>query len=163
MRPLQLEFPGDPAVDHLDRQYLLGGDLLVAPVFSPADVEFYLPAGTWTEFFSGEQVEGGRWRRETHGFDSLPLYVREGAVLPLGGRDDRPDYDYREGLTLAVYPGPDTTRTVTVTTPEGEVAEYTVTRSGGALRASGPEAHPFTLQDVATGRTVASSGGRAEL
>ncbi|ERK71753.1 alpha-xylosidase [Leifsonia aquatica] len=163
MRPLQLEFPGDPAVDHLDRQYLLGGDLLVAPVFSPADVEFYLPAGTWTEFFSGEQVEGGRWRRETHGFDSLPLYVREGAVLPLGGRDDRPDYDYREGLTLAVYPGPDTTRTVTVTTPEGEVAEYAVTRSGDALRASGPEAHPFTLRDVATGRTVASSGGRAEL
>jgi exopolyphosphatase/pppGpp-phosphohydrolase len=52
---------------------------------------------------------------------------------------------------------------VTVTTPEGEVAEYAVTRSGDALRASGPEAHPFTLRDVATGRTVASSGGRAEL
>lgn len=163
MRPLQLEFPGDPAVDHLDRQYLLGGDLLVAPVFSPAEVEFYLPAGTWTEFFSGESVEGGRWRRETHAFDSIPLYVREGAVLPLGARDDRPDYDYREGLTLAVYPGPDATRTVTVTTPAGETAEYAVTRSGGALRASGPATHPFTLRDVATGRTVASSGGRAEL
>ncbi len=163
MRPLQLEFPGDPAVDHLDRQYLLGGDLLVAPVFSPADVEFYLPAGMWTSLLTGEQVEGGRWRRETHGFDSLPLYVREGAVLPLGARDDRPDYDYREGLTLAVYPGPDGTRTVSVTTPAGEVAEYTVTRSGEALTATGPEAHPFTLREVATGRTAESAGGRAEL
>jgi alpha-D-xyloside xylohydrolase len=163
MRPVQLEFPGDPAVDHLDRQYLLGGDLLVAPVFSPADVEFYLPAGTWTSLLTGEQVEGGRWRRETHGFDSLPLYVREGAVLPLGARDDRPDYDYRDGLTLDAYPGPDGARTVTVTTPAGAVAEYTVTRSGPALRATGPETHPFTLRDVATGRTAVSDGGAAEL
>ncbi|UAJ80395.1 alpha-xylosidase [Leifsonia sp. ZF2019] len=163
MRPLQLEFPGDPAVDHLDRQYLLGPDLLVAPVFSPADVEFYLPAGTWTSLLTGERVEGGAWRRETHAFDSLPLYVREGAVLPLGGRDDRPDYDYREGLTLAAYPGPDGERAVTVTTPDGETAEYVVTRAGEGLLASGPASHPFTLRDVATGRSVVSSGGRAEL
>ncbi|SEH99130.1 MULTISPECIES: alpha-xylosidase [unclassified Leifsonia] len=156
MRPLQLEFPGDPAVEFLDRQYLLGPDLLVAPVFSASEVEFYLPSGTWTEYFSGRQVEGGRWMRETHGFDSLPLYVREGAVLPLGGRDDRPDYDYREGLTLVAYPGPDGERTVTVTTPEGAVAEYTVTRRGGSLTASGPSTHPFTLRDAAGGRTAVS-------
>ncbi|GIT80889.1 alpha-xylosidase [Leifsonia sp. LS1] len=163
MRPLQLEFPGDPAVDHLDRQYLLGPDLLVAPVFSPADVEFYLPAGTWTSLLTGERVEGGAWRRETHAFDSLPLYVREGAVLPLGGRDDRPDYDYREGLTLAAYPGPGGERAVTVTTPDGETAEYVVTRAGEGLWASGPASHPFTLRDVGTGRSVVSSGGRAQL
>lgn len=156
MRPLQLEFPGDPAVEFLDRQYLLGADLLVAPVFSASEVEFYLPSGTWTEYFSGRQVEGGRWMRETHGFDSLPLYVREGAVLPLGGRDDRPDYDYREGLTLVAYPGPDGERTVTVTTPGGAVAEYTVTRRGGSLTASGPSTHPFTLRDAAGGRTAVS-------
>jgi alpha-D-xyloside xylohydrolase len=156
MRPLQLEFPGDRAVEFLDRQYLLGPDLLVAPVFSASEVEFYLPSGTWTEYFSGRQVEGGRWMRETHGFDSLPLYVREGAVLPLGGRDDRPDYDYREGLTLVAYPGPDGERTVTVTTPDGAVAEYTVTRRGGSLTATGPGAHPFTLRDAAGGRTAVS-------
>lgn len=163
MRPMQLEFPGDLAVDYLDRQYLLGPDLLVAPVFSPAEVDFYLPAGTWTEYFSGEAVTGGGWRHETHGFDSLPLYVREGAVLPLGARDDRPDYDYREGLTLAIYPGPDGTRTVTVTTPTGEVAEYAVTRTGESLSATGPAGHPFTLRDVATGRSSVSAGGRAGL
>ncbi|MFP3464271.1 alpha-xylosidase [Leifsonia sp. SIMBA_070] len=163
MRPMQLEFAGDPAVDYLDRQYMLGADLLVAPVFSASQVEFYLPAGTWTEWFSGEQVEGGRWLRQTHGFDSLPLYVREGAVLPLGARDDRPDYDYREGLTLVAYPGPDGTRKVRVTTPDGEVAEYTVTRSGGALTASGPTEYPLTLRDAATGRTAAAVAGTASL
>lgn len=163
MRPMQLEFGGDPAVDHLDRQYMLGADLLVAPVFSPDEVEFYLPDGSWTEFFSGRRVEGGRWLRETHGFDSLPLYVREGAVLPLGARDDRPDYDYRDGLTLAVYPGPDGERRVTVTTPSGETAEYTVARRGGVLSATGPAEHPFTLRDAATGRTAEAESGTATL
>ncbi|MEN0085018.1 MAG: alpha-xylosidase [Leifsonia sp.] len=163
MRPMQLEFAGDPAVDHLDRQYMLGADLLVAPVFSPDRVEFYLPEGVWTEFFSGRRVEGGRWLRETHGFDSLPLYVREGAVLPLGARDDRPDYDYRDGLTLAVYPGPDGDRQVAVTTPSGETAEYTVSRRDGVLTATGPAGHPFTLRDAATGRTAEAESGTATL
>jgi alpha-D-xyloside xylohydrolase len=174
MRPMQLEFPGDPAVDYLDRQYLLGADLLVAPVFSAADVDFYLPAGTWSRLpldlrplIDGrepvEAVEGGRWLHETHGFESLPLYVREGAVLPIGARDDRPDYDYRDGLTLAVFPGADGRRSVTVTTPDGAVAEYVVTRDGSALEAVGPTGPDFALLDVATGRRAASSGGRAEL
>ena len=136
---------------------------LLAPVFSPDQVEFYLPEGVWTEFFSGRRVEGGRWLRETHGFDSLPLYVREGAVLPLGARDDRPDYDYRDGLTLVVYPGPDGDRQVTVTTPSGEIAEYAVRRRDGALTATGPAGHPFTLRDAATGRTAEAESGTATL
>ncbi|MDN3495657.1 alpha-xylosidase [Planococcus sp. APC 4015] len=120
MRPLALEFPDDPAVAYLDRQYMLGPDLLVAPVFSESgDVEFYLPSGTWTSLLTGESVEGGRWLRETHGFESLPLYVRPGAALPWGARSDRPDYDYLDGLTLRVFPGGSGMREVTVTTPEG--------------------------------------------
>jgi len=88
MRPMQLEFPGDPAVAHLDRQYLLGPALLVAPVFSAAgDVEYYLPHGRWTNWFTREVVDGGGWRREVHGFDTLPLWVREGAVVPVVGED----------------------------------------------------------------------------
>jgi alpha-D-xyloside xylohydrolase len=162
MRPMQLEFPDDPAVGYLDRQYLLGADLLVAPVFSPAgEAEFYLPAGRWTNYFTGEVVPGGGWRRETHGFQSIPLYVREGAVLPIGARDDRPDYDYRDGLTLDVYPGPDGVRTVSVTTPAGEVAEYVVERSGATVTATGPAAHPFDLHVVETGDRVAATDGRA--
>jgi alpha-D-xyloside xylohydrolase len=127
LRPLLLEFPDDPAVAHLDRQYLLGADLLVAPVFSAdGTVDFYLPAGTWTDFFTGRKVEGPGWQRETHGFDSLPLYVREGAVVPIGARDDRPDYDYLDGLTLRLYPPLAADKTIVVTTPEGVERSYTV-------------------------------------
>jgi alpha-D-xyloside xylohydrolase len=142
MRPMLLEFPEDPTSRTLDRQYMLGPDLLVAPVFTEGgDVEFYLPAGTWTHLLTGEQVQGPCWRRENHGFDSLPLYVRPGAVLPLGADDQRPDGDWADGLTLLVAPG---TRDTTVTLPDHEgrtAATYRVTRDAesGTVAVTAPE------------------------
>jgi alpha-D-xyloside xylohydrolase len=104
MRAMLLEFPGDPATDALDRQYMLGGALLVAPVFSEdGDVDFYLPAGDWTHLLSGEVRGGGRWHRTRQDFLSLPLFVRPGTVLALGAHDDRPDYEFTEGVTFKVY------------------------------------------------------------
>ncbi|BDV31716.1 alpha-xylosidase [Microbacterium terricola] len=127
MRPMQFEFPADPAVAYLDRQYLLGPDVLVAPVFTETgDVDFYLPAGEWTSLLTGETVQGGGWRRERHGFDSLPLYARPGAVIPWGARSDRADYDYLEGLQLRVFPGGSGTRDITVTAPDGRAETFTV-------------------------------------
>ncbi|MBF4635011.1 alpha-xylosidase [Agreia pratensis] len=132
LRPMALEFPNDRGAAYLDTQYMLGHDLLVAPVFSElGEVEFYLPAGRWTNYFSGEVVQGGGWRTERHGFLSLPLYVRESAVLPIGGRTDRPDYDYLDGLELRVYPGLDGETSLTITNPDGAEATFTVTRSSG--------------------------------
>jgi alpha-D-xyloside xylohydrolase len=128
MRPMALEFPEDLGAAYLDRQYMLGSDVLVAPVFSAeGDVDLYLPAGTWTNWWTGETVQGG-WRRERHGFDTLPLYVRGGAVLPIGARTDRPDYDYRDGLELRVFPGLEAgeERVVEIVVPTGETASYRV-------------------------------------
>ncbi|MEU5576578.1 alpha-xylosidase [Streptomyces huasconensis] len=105
MRPMILEFPDDPACRTLDRQYMLGPDLLVAPVFTAeGEVEFYLPEGTWTHLLTGESARGPGWHREIHGFDSLPLYVRPGALLPLGADERRPDGDWLDGLTLLAAP-----------------------------------------------------------
>lgn len=127
LRPMQLEFADDPAVGYLDRQYMLGRDILVAPVFSASgDVEFYLPRGTWTNLLTGEVVQGGCWRTETHDFRSLPLYVRAGAVIPWGARTDRPDYDYLDGLQLRVFPGGAGTTSVTVTNPDGRAETFEV-------------------------------------
>ena len=79
MRPMLLEFPEDPTAWFLDQQYMLGPDLLVAPIFTPnGEVTFYLPAGQWRNYFTDEVREGGRWLTETHGFNSLPLYARNG-------------------------------------------------------------------------------------
>src|SRR5699024_6517244 len=74
MRPMALEFPDDPATAYLDRQYMLGPDLLVAPVFTAdGEVSYYLPHGDWTNYLTGTRTQGGRWIKEQHDFDSLPL------------------------------------------------------------------------------------------
>jgi alpha-D-xyloside xylohydrolase len=136
MRAMVVEFPDDPACTHLDRQYMLGPDLLVAPVFrEDGVVEYYVPDGSWTHYLSGETVTGPRWVRETHGVDSVPLLVRPGAVLAVGAVDDRPDYDYADGVTLHVFGLADGASVTTVVpTVSGDVAcTFTTTRRGDVL------------------------------
>jgi alpha-D-xyloside xylohydrolase len=104
MRAMQLEFPLDPACDYLDRQYLLGENLLVAPVFShDGSVAYYVPEGVWTNFITGEVRHGPGWFNEQHSCLSLPLLVRPNSVIPIGSVDDHPDYDFGNGVILQAY------------------------------------------------------------
>lgn len=104
LRAMLLDFPNDPTCEYLDRQYMLGDSLLVAPVFrADGVVDYYLPAGQWTNFLSGQVVEGGRWVREQHDYMSLPLLVRPNSVIPVGSNDTRPDYNYADGVSLHVF------------------------------------------------------------
>ncbi|OTA00341.1 hypothetical protein A9Z42_0078880 [Trichoderma parareesei] len=105
VRAMCLEFPEDPTSWYLDRQFMLGSRLLVAPVFEESgEVEFYLPRGNWTNFFTGEVRVGPGWRKETHNFDTLPLYVRENTVLVMGKEGERRTvYDYLEDVEVRLY------------------------------------------------------------
>ena len=148
MRPMMLEFPDDPACDTLDRQYMMGESLLVAPVFhADSHVDYYLPDGLWTSLLDGRKVQGGHWQRETHDFLSLPLMVRPGTVLPMGKQDDRPDYDYTDGLELHVYQLAEG-QTVTVKIPDlkGKLAAtYTVTMKNGKAEVVTDSPKPYTV------------------
>ncbi|CAG8979142.1 hypothetical protein HYALB_00000275 [Hymenoscyphus albidus] len=105
LRAMCLEFPDDPTSWFLDRQFMLGSSLLVAPIFEESGhVEFYLPAGKWTSFFTNETREGPGWFKETHEFDTLPLYVRENTVLTLGKLGETQTvYDYSENTEVCLY------------------------------------------------------------
>lgn len=104
MRAMLLEFPDDPGCNYLDLQYMLGDSLLVAPVFTESgDVSYYLPAGKWTDFVTGETKTGGSWTKENHGFMSLPLLVKANSIIPVGAVDDRPDYDYADKAVFHVF------------------------------------------------------------
>lgn len=148
MRPMMLEFPDDPACDTLDRQYMMGESLLVAPVFhADSHVDYYLPDGLWTSLLDGRKVQGGHWQKETHDFLSLPLMVRPGTVLPMGKHDDRPDYDYTDGLELHVYQLAEG-QTVTVKIPDlkGQLAAtYTVTMKNGKAEVATDSKKPYTV------------------
>lgn len=139
MRPMFLAFPGDPACETLDRQYMLGDSLLVAPVFSESgEVTYYLPHGTWTHLLDGRVQEGGQWMKEVYDFHSLPLWVKENTVLPWGGTDHTAAYDYTAGLTLRAY---QVSKPVTVNIPaqDGTTAlSVTVGLKGGALTCDPP-------------------------
>ncbi|MFD0688866.1 alpha-xylosidase [Actinomadura fibrosa] len=157
MRAMVVEFPDDPACTHLERQYMLGDDLLVAPVFSSdGEVSYYVPEGTWTHYLTGERVRGGRWVRERHGFGSVPLLVRPGAVVPEGAVDDRPDYEHADGVTLRVYELPDGANVVTRI---GDGATFTTVRDGATVRVTGEGDWNVLLVNA---RAAAVEGGEAE-
>ena len=115
MRPMVLEFPHDPAVAYLDRQYMLGDDLLVAPVLRADGVaELYVPAGTWTNLLDGSTVVGPGWVCQEHDVFSLPLLVRPGAVVPVQPGRTGTDGDLTEGLRLVIRAPQPGTRLVRV-------------------------------------------------
>ncbi|KAK2629498.1 hypothetical protein QTJ16_000318 [Diplocarpon rosae] len=105
LRAICLEFPDDPTSWYLDRQFMFGDSLLVAPIYEESgDVEFYLPRGRWTSFFTNKTKQGPGWFREHHKFDTLPLYVRENTVLVLGKwHETRTVYDYSQGVEVCLY------------------------------------------------------------
>lgn len=136
MRAMVLEFPEDPTSELLDRQYMLGDSLLVAPIFNEdGRVTYYLPAGAWTHLLTGETVEGGSWRKETHGFMSLPLFVRPNTLLAIGANDSRPDYDYADGVKLKLYAPQDGGSATAVVCDGGgsTVLTAVATRNGGEI------------------------------
>jgi alpha-D-xyloside xylohydrolase len=121
LRAMCLEFPDDPTSWFLDRQFMLGDSLLVAPIFEESgEVEFYLPKGRWTNFFTNKTKDGPGWFKEKHKFDTLPLYVRENTILVLGKwHETRTVYDYSKGVEVCLYqtsPGANTT----LVDPDGE-------------------------------------------
>lgn len=104
MRSMHVEFPDDPLCDTLDRQYMLGCDILVAPIFNKEGLaSYYLPKGKWTHLLTGVEKQGGSWIKEHYSYQSLPLFVRENSVVPFGADAFKPAYDYLDDVTLTIY------------------------------------------------------------
>ncbi|HZH62366.1 MAG TPA: alpha-xylosidase [Metabacillus sp.] len=104
LRPMLLEFADDPNTHVLDRQYMLGSSLLVAPIMNEEGVgSYYLPQGKWTHYLTKEVVEGGAWRTENYDYLSLPLFIRENTILAIGHDDIRPDYEFASNVTFELY------------------------------------------------------------
>ena len=83
MRSMLLEYPGDRNVWNLSTQYMLGGNLLVAPIFDQPRHHIYLPKGSWVDLETGTRVTGGDWITYPKQIDVIPLFLRENTMLPL--------------------------------------------------------------------------------
>ena len=83
MRAMLLEYPEDRNVRGLSAQYMLGGSLLVAPVFDQPKHHVYLPKGSWIDLETGARVSGSDWVTYPKQIDVIPLFLRENTALPL--------------------------------------------------------------------------------
>jgi len=84
LRAMVVEFPDDPHTYTMDLQYMLGAELLVAPIYnSEGRRPVYFPAGRWVDFWTHEVIEGSqtRWLEDVP-LETMPLYVRANALIP---------------------------------------------------------------------------------
>ena len=124
MRPLVLEYPQDLHVHNLTDEYLFGRDILVAPILDEGAAErtVYLPDGVWIDFWTDECCFGPRFLTVRADLDTIPLFIRQGAIIPMG-----PDVQYSserplDPLTLEIYRGCD--GAVTLYEDDGETSAY---------------------------------------
>jgi len=131
MRALWLHYPNDPPAVARGDEFLWGRDILVAPVVEPGAKtrRLYLPRGSWFDFWTEEKVEGGREIDRPVDLETMPLYVRAGAILPLGPVKEYTDQEVDGPLTVVIYPGAE--GAFTLYEDDGKTFEY---RKGELMR-----------------------------
>ena len=129
MRPLFWHYLDDLTAREIEDQFLLGRDLLVAPVYKEraSTRRLYLPAGEWVAFWSGERYQGQNWIEVRAPLDELPLFVRGGAILPMGPVMQHTAERPTDPLTLVLYVStrsPDADDSSTLYEDDGETTGY---------------------------------------
>jgi alpha-glucosidase (family GH31 glycosyl hydrolase) len=124
MRALVLEFPQDPNVLNISDEYLFGSEILVSPVMDESATErrVYLPEGGWIDFWSEAVHQGPKWIEVSAPLDMLPLFVRQGAIIPVG-----PEVQYSSqagpgSLMIDIYRGAN--RSFVLYEDDGETSSY---------------------------------------
>jgi len=135
MRSMALEFEDDLNCRYLDKQYMLGDSLLTAPIFNEeGQACYYLPEGRWTNYLTGEVCGGSCWRQEQHDYLSIPLWVRENSVIPVGIKASDAQYCFGQNMEFRVYGL--TGHAETTVYQDGEaIAEAIFEKSGSQVKA----------------------------
>ena len=111
MRALVMDFPADTNVFNIGDEYLFGPALLVNPVttFQARNRPVYLPAapGGWYDFWNGQWLGGGQTIDAAAPYDTIPIYVRAGSIIPTGPEIQYTGEKPADPITLHVYAGAD--------------------------------------------------------
>ncbi|MBS0010727.1 MAG: DUF5110 domain-containing protein, partial [Bacteroidales bacterium] len=115
MRGLVMDFAGDKRVHDIKNQYMFGPALMVNPLteYKARKRDVYLPSSSgWYDFFSGMFYEGGQNLRADAPYSSMPLFVREGSIIPFGPEIQYTSEKAADPLSLFIYAGADGTFTL---------------------------------------------------
>jgi len=156
-RALVLEFPEDPTAWGVEDQWLFGDDLLVAPILDASGRRrVYLPAGGWTGWDTGVRHEGPRWLDVEADLATIPLYLRDGAVVPLAPPMDHVDQRPLDPIALRVAPlAADGERSLVIPTADGDLA-LSYRARGGRHEVVVPEGPRFEVEAVGDGAAAVS-------
>jgi alpha-D-xyloside xylohydrolase len=103
-RALVMDYPDDPNTYGIDDAYMMGDSILVAPLVAGEEGrKVYLPAGRWRDFWNHELYEGGREYTFTPGLERIPVFVKDGCLLPLAATMPYVDDDAVFEITVRVY------------------------------------------------------------
>ena len=110
MRPLVMDFAHDTKVLNIDNQYMFGPSFLINPVteFKATYRDVYLPNGqAWYDLYTGKRFEGGQTISAYAPYERMPVFVKEGSIIP-AGLDMQYTNQYPDSIiTLYVYAGKD--------------------------------------------------------
>ena len=157
MRAMVIDYADDPACLYLDRQYMFGDNVLVAPVFNEeGTAEFYVPAGVWTDIISGKKYEGGKYYNEKFDYFSLPCLAKPNSIIAYGAFEKNFEYDYLNNAEIVIYElenGKSASCTI-YDTDSNKVLELTAVNNNGTIDVSFTKnASPFKIT-VSGGKTV---------
>ncbi len=110
MRPLIMDFQNDKNVVNISNQFMFGSAFMVCPVYQyeARKREVYLPAGTnWYDFYTGKQLLGGQTLQADAPYGRIPLFIPEGAIVPVGPEIQYTDQKPADNVVLYVYKGRD--------------------------------------------------------
>ncbi|MBF9254026.1 DUF5110 domain-containing protein [Pontibacter sp. 172403-2] len=110
MRALVMDFGQDKKVFNIGDQFMFGPGLLINPVYEykATTRSLYLPAGTgWYNLYDGKYVKGGQQLTADAPYERMPIFVKEGAILPFGPEIEYAAEKPAETITLYVYGGKD--------------------------------------------------------
>jgi alpha-glucosidase len=105
-RPVLLNYQDDPNTYNLDDEFMIGNDLLVAPVLKP-DVTrrlVYLPRGVWYDYWTNRKYEGGTMISADAPLETVPMFVRGGSIIPMGPQMKYVGEKPFDPITFSIYP-----------------------------------------------------------
>ncbi len=107
LRPLVYHYEGDPEAWECNDEFLLGSQILAAPVVNQGMRRrmVYLPQGTWYDYWTGEKLTGPVWFLREAPLDTCPIYVKAGSAIPAMEPRSYVEEVSLDTLLLDVYPG----------------------------------------------------------
>lgn len=164
MRSMVIAFSNDPACKYLDAQYMLGDNLLIAPVMNEEGIaEFYVPEGTWYDIVTNDVYEGGRYYTRTCNYFEMPILARPNSIVTFGEfATNNVVYDYLSGAEATIYNLEDgKTATASIYDSEAnKLTDITATRNGNVIEVSySATDKTFTVAVAGTDKKATAAAG----